>query len=237
MEEGWSVKKVHRLIVTSATYRQVSDSVPLESPTLIKIGIKKTKPVPDPSNQWLSHQNPRRLSAEQLRDALLAVSGKLRPRAGGPPIWPELPKEILAANPAFLDDNAEKTKGWYPSAKNERDVRGIFLVQKRTVKIPMLETFDLPDNAVSCPRRNESIVAPQALSLLNGPLSIEAAHALAARVQGASAADEIRAAFELAFQRPPEPSELSDCAEFLRGHTLAELCRALLNANEFIYVD
>ena len=71
-------------------------------------------------------------------------------------MWPDLPPEVLQANPAFLDDNAEKTKGWYPSPKNEQNVRSIYLVQKRTVRVPFMETFDLPENSASCARRNES---------------------------------------------------------------------------------
>lgn len=239
MREGWSLKKLHRLIVTSATYRQRSSSAGADSSTLIRIGGRaKEMAAFDSENKWLSRQNLRRLSAEQLRDALLAVSGKLARTAGGPPVWPELPAEVLAANPAFLDDNAEKTKGWYPSAKPEQNVRSVFLVQKRTVKIPFLETFDLPDNAVSCPRRNESVVAPQALSLLNGPLAVECARTFAARLDPkAWGEDSVRQAFALAFQRAPDAEELEACLRLARSRGLAALCRSLLNANEFVYVD
>src|SRR4029077_14944384 len=122
--------------------------------------------------------------AEQLRDSLLAVSGLLQTdHTGGPPIWPDLPAEIFQAIPAFLDDNETKTKGWYPSPKTNQNVRSVFLIQKKTVRVPFMETFDLPENSISCARRTESIVAPQALSLLNSSLTVEAARALAARVQ------------------------------------------------------
>ncbi len=222
---GWSVKKLHRLIVTSATYRQAG-GVP---------------PASDPDNELLSRQHPRRLSAEQLRDALLAVSGLLKlEHAGGPPIWPDLPPEILQANPAFLDDNETKTKGWYPSPKTNQNVRSVFLIQKRTVRVPFMETFDLPENSVSCARRNESIVAPQALSLLNSTLTIEASRALASRVQGEAGDDlakQVDRAFALVLQRPPDQEEQRACAELVRQRSLVELCRALLNLNEFIYVD
>jgi hypothetical protein len=222
---GWSVKKLHRLIVTSATYRQAG-GVP---------------PANDPENEWLSRQNPRRLSAEQLRDALLAVSGSLKlEHAGGPPVWPDLPPEILQANPAFLDDNETKTKGWYPSPKTNQNVRSVFLIQKRTVRMPFMETFDLPENSVSCARRNESIVAPQALSLLNSSLAVEASRALASRVQREAGDDltkQVGRAFLIALQRAPDKDEQRACAELVRQRSLAELCRALLNLNEFIYVD
>ena len=87
-----------------------------------------------------------------LRDALLATSGSLQLVSGGSPVWPDLPAEILQANPAFLDDNATRTKGWYPSPRERQSVRSVFLVQKRTVRVPFMETFDLPENSTSCAR-------------------------------------------------------------------------------------
>ncbi len=235
---GWSVKNMHRLIVTSATYRQASSHVPKQSVTLKKIGLRKRPENPDSENRLLARQNLRRLTAEQLRDSLLAVSGKLRSYAGGPPIWPELPSEILVANPAFLDDNAEKTKGWYPSPADQQGVRSIYMIQKRTVRVPFLETFDLPENATSCARRTQSTVAPQAFSLLNSPLAIDAAKAFAARIESeADTESRIQRAFLFAFQREPDSMELSECSELVRERGWVEFCRALLNVNEFIYID
>jgi len=235
VREGWNVKKLHRLMVTSATYRR--GSVISKS---VKAG-DAAAPVTDSLMTDYSHQNIRRLSAEQLRDALLAVSGLLKlEHAGGPPIWPDLPPEILQANPAFLDDNETKTKGWYPSPKTNQNVRSVFLIQKRTVRVPFMETFDLPENSVSCARRNESIVAPQALSLLNSSLTVETSRALASRVQreaGNDLAKQVNRAFALALQRAPDQEEQRACTELVRQRSLAELCRALLNLNEFIYVD
>jgi hypothetical protein len=231
MREGWSLKQLQRLIVTSATYCQASS--PPDR-------VAKRAAVVDRDNHLLWRQNLRRLTAEQLRDSLLAVSGALQERRGGPPVWPELPAEILQANPAFLDDNAEKTKGWYPSPPGERYVRSIYLVQKRTVRVPFMETFDLPENSVSCARRSQSVVPPQAHSLLNGPLAIQAARDLAGRVRRQAPGDssrQVEAAFSLALQRKPGSDEHRACLALLRGHNLTELCRALLNLNEFIYVD
>ena len=229
VREGWSLKRLHRLIVTSATYRQSSSA-------------GSTLPGGDDLDLLARHRM-RRLSAEQLRDSLLVVSGMLKDRPnGGPPAWPELPAEILQANPAFLDDNAEKTKGWYPSPKEEQGVRGVYLVQKRTVRVPFMETFDLPENSTPCPRRSESTVAPQALSLLNGPLALDASREFARRVEreagaGADPAAQVRLAFALALQRAPDAREERQCVEFLRSRSVPELCRAILNLNEFIYVD
>jgi hypothetical protein len=194
----------------------------------------------DADNHLLWRQNLRRLSAEQLRDGLLAVSGVLVERDGGKPVWPELPAEVLQANPAFLDDNAEKTKGWYPSPPREQNVRSVYLVQKRTVRVPFMETFDLPENSTSCPRRTESVVAPQALSLLNGRLAIDCARAMALRVKAEAGTDrrrQVERAFDLALQRSPDPEEQNACVRLLESQSLAELCRALLNLNEFLYID
>jgi hypothetical protein len=208
MRGGWSLKKLQRLIFTSATYRQ--------------------------------SRAPRRLTAEQLRDTMLAVAGRLTPEGGGPPIWPELPDEVLKANPAFLDDNTEKNKGWYPSPPEKRDVRSIFLVQKRTVRVPLMETFDLPENSVSCARRNVSTVAPQALTLLNSPFASEMARAFAERVMKEAADDpgtQVGRVFALAFQREPDARERATCVRFRAEHSVTELCRAVLNLNEFSYLD
>jgi hypothetical protein len=182
----------------------------------------------------------RRLTAEQLRDSLLVASGLLNGKADGEPVWPELPSEVLQANPAFLDDNAEKTKGWYASPEEEQNCRSLFLIQKRTVRIPFLETFDLPENATSCARRNVSTVAPQAFSLLNSPLAVKAAKAFASRVEleaDEGSEDRVRAAFRLALQREPSADELALSVEFAETHGLPAFCRAMLNLNEFAYVE
>ena len=208
IDDGWSLKTLQKRIVTSRAY-------------------------------LAQGRAPRRLTAEQLRDSALVVSGQLRERHGGPPIWPTLPAEVLQANPAFLDDNKEKTKGWYPSPADRQPVRSLYLVQKRTVAIPLLSTFDLPDNAVSCARRTTSTVAPQALTLLNNPFFVESATAFAKRVEKMAHTPDaqVQAAFSLALQRTPDPTEQKLCRQFLDKHGLAALCRAVLNLNEFIYIE
>lgn len=218
MQQGWSIKHLVRTIVNSATYRQ--------SPSF------------DTAHHGL--RTPRRLSAEQLRDAMLMVSGLLTSKSGGPPIWPDLPKEVLVANPAFLDDNETRTKGWYPSPKDEQYCRSLFLVQKRNTRVPLLEMFDLPDNSTPCARRQVSTVAPQALMLLNSPLATESARSMATLVQQMAGADpkqQVQVAFEKALQRSPSEAELIACQRLLSEHSLTELCRVLLNLNEFAYID
>jgi hypothetical protein len=218
VREGWSVKQLVRRIATSATYRQ-----------------RLT-----PGSDHFATRTPRRLSAEQLRDSLLFVSGLLTEKAGGPPIWPDLPPEVLQSNPAFFDDNPEKTKGWYPSPKAEQYCRTLFLVQKRNTRVPMLETFDLPDNSTPCARREISTVAPQALTLLNNALAVDAAHAFGERVERDAGRDrklQVQLAFELALQRTPDGTEAADCERMIAERSLDELCRVLLNVNEFVYLD
>jgi hypothetical protein len=247
MGQGWSLKKLHRLIVTSEAYRRgtgnsesvISETVNSEVPRQPK-ATGTVSPVTGSLITDYSRRPLRRLTAEQLRDSLLAVSGLLKSRDGGPPVWPELPAEVLQANPAFLDDNETKTKGWYPSPKDDQNVRSVFLVQKKTVRVPFMETFDLPENSFSCPRRTESIVAPQALTLLNGVTTIEAARALAARVRseaGETAEAQVGHAFARVLQRAPAPGERDACLALLARHGLAHLCRALLNVNEFLHLD
>ncbi|MFM8288247.1 MAG: DUF1549 and DUF1553 domain-containing protein [Planctomycetaceae bacterium] len=227
LRSGWSLKSLVRQIVLSETWQQVSFA-PLDA--LAR----------DADNAWLGRQNLRRLSAEQVRDALLATSGRLTPQAGGPPVWPNLPAEILQANPAFLDDNETRTKGWYPSPDEQQFCRSLFLVQKRGVRIPFLETFDLPENSLSCGRRTASTVAPQALSLLNSDLAVAAASGLAQRVVAQAGDDpdrQVAVVFDLALQRDPDGTEREVCGSFLARRSLVELCRAILNLNEFLYVD
>lgn len=222
---AWSLKALHRLILTSATYRQSYSGSVTESTAL---------------GELFARQKPRRLSAEALRDSMLAVSGRLLTTAGGPPVWPALPQEVLNANPAVLDDNKEKTKGWYPSPPEKSGVRSLYIIQKRNVRVPLLETFDLPENSTSCARRTISTVAPQALTLLNSPFAEEMAHAFAERIEreaGGTAEAQVERAFALALQRPPDAEERLACVEFHKERGLRELCRAVLNLNEFIYID
>lgn len=222
IRSGWSMKQMHRLMVESATYRQGFSA---DASTAVAL---------------FDHQQPHRLKAEELRDAMLAVSGRLTLHAGGPPVWPELPQEVLSSSPGILKENEEKTRGWYPSPHDQTFVRSLYLVQKRSLHLPMLETFDLPDNNLSCGRRLVSTVAPQALTLLNSPFAAEIAQSFAARIQresGDTGESQVERAFALAFQRPPDAIERTDCTAFLKTHTLAELSRALMNLNEFAYVD
>ena len=113
-------------------------------------------------------------------------------------------------------------------------------MQKRNTRVPLLESFDLPDNSTSCARRPVSTIAPQALALLNNSLTTEAAHAFAARVEreaGKEPARQVQRTFEIALQRAPTQSESTACLRLLTERSLVEFCRAIVNLNEFVYVD
>ncbi|MBX6311676.1 MAG: DUF1553 domain-containing protein [Isosphaeraceae bacterium] len=220
---GWSLKAVHRLIVTSASYRQ---STRLEA---------KAKEI-DPENTLLWRQNRRRLEGEAIRDALLAVSGRLSPLMGGPGVFPELPAELTKLS--------SKGAVWPVSPRAEdRHRRSLYVFVRRNLRYPLFEVFDRPDTNASCPRRAVSTVSPQALSLLNGRLAHESAHALAARVACEVGPDQearIDRAYRLCLGRPPDAEERRLAREFLAAGaetSWEDFCLALLNTNEFVYID
>jgi hypothetical protein len=245
MESGWSIKHMHRLMLLSATYRQTST-------------VDGRKRSIDPDNRTLWRQNMQRLEAETLRDAQLAVSGKLLPTGSGPPLWPEMPMELLQANPVIFEsekDMAGRLEAYYTSPADRTDVRTVYTIQKRSVLQPTLTVFDLPDHVISCGRRTVSTVAPQALALLNNGFSVRMARAFAERVAreaGRTPCHRVNRAFWLALGRQPRADERDLLLDMLDRHTelharqkhvspeqaaLVDLCRVLFNLNEFIYVD
>jgi len=172
---------------------------------------------------------PVRLEGEAIRDSLLAVSGTLNLKAGGPGVV--LPEASAAAGgsravPATAD-----------VAEHAR--RSVYLFSRRNLRLPFLEAFDLPDSNLSCPKREKSTTAPQALSLLNSPEVKAAATAMSERLVKAAKTDaeRIDLAWRLALGRPPTEKERDRAAKFLQDSPLSELCRGLFNLNEFIYVD
>ena len=204
VEHHWSIKSLIRYIVLSEAYQA-------------QVG---------------STRKLRRLSAEQMRDVILQVTGQLQHRNGGPPVWPEVGDDVLQANPATLDDNETKTKGWYPSPPSQQTVRSIYLIQKRTVRIPWMETFDLPENTVSCARRDVSIVAPQALALLNADWIWDATDPLT-RQDNSS----IQSLFQAVLSRRPTEQERTLCQSYLdTGRSIRELALVLINSNELGFV-
>lgn len=230
IDAKWSIKSLIRYIVTSRAYRMKATAIVQNASGAVGETVSMRSGL-------------KRMSAEQFRDAVLQVAGLLQSRHRGPPVWPILSEDVLQANPAILDDNETKTKGWYPSPENDQSVRTIYLVQKRTLRIPWLETFDLPENTVSCPKREVSIVAPQALSLLNSEWVEHVATVLGDELSvksyepsGNDGDDWIVRLFERVLSRAPKPSELHACREFLQERSKAELVLVVINTNEFAFI-
>ncbi len=218
---GWSLKSIHRLILTSAVYCQSSR-------------IDKAAQSADPENELLWRQNRQRLDGEAIRDALLAVSGRLNQTMGGQSVFPELPPE--------LSKLSSKGAVWPVSPRLEdRERRSLYVFVRRNLRYPFFEVFDRPDTNVSCPRRPVTTIAPQALTLLNSRLAHDAARNLAARVAGLSGPDRARQVelmASLAFGRLPDAAESRMINEFLaRDVSPSDLALALLNTNAFVYVD
>ncbi len=222
VERGWSIKQMHRLIMTSETYRRSSESSE----------AARTK---DPRNRFLSHFNRRRLQAEEIRDASLFASGELNLEMGGAPVVVPLDQEELYGITGNPDSRWVVT---WDAKQHTR--RSVYLLQRRAFQHPMFQVFDAPDGMTTCERRNESTTAPQSLTLLNSRFMGERSQALAA------ASDDVEQAWRMAFGRSPSDEESRMAQAFLarqRGllgdeaAARAELARSLLNSNEFLYVD
>lgn len=224
VESGWSFKAIHRLMVTSAAYRQASAS-------------NRQGEAVDPQNLLLWRARRRRLEGESLRDAMLAVSNRLDNRMSGPSVHPPLPAETPGA------------KNWPVDADpRAADRRSVYVYVKRNLRFPLFHLFDVPDSNETCARRHVSTNAPQALALLNSALTRELARSLARRVwqeSGRNANAAIDLAVRLALGRAPDANERQTLTEFVKkasGSTdtdtaLEDVCHALLNLNEFLYVD
>jgi hypothetical protein len=201
---GWRLKPLHRLIVTSATYRQ-------SSRTSAKLAAE------DPENSLFGHMTRRRLDAEGIRDAMLAVSGELNPRMGGPGVLAPLEKEIKD----LIFTEAEVVDLWPVDHDPSQHVRrALYLFRKRNVRYPLFDAFDAPDTQNACPRRETSTHALQALVLLNSDFAAGRAKALAGRVLracGGSTRDRITTAYQLVLAREPKPSELEQAESFLKS--------------------
>ncbi|MFN0052083.1 MAG: DUF1553 domain-containing protein, partial [Planctomycetales bacterium] len=229
VEGGWRLKRLHRLLMTSRVYRQQSLAGSVEQAAAREV---------DPENRWLWRQRLRRLEAEPLRDAVLAVTGLLDQAMYGTPI-------PLARRPGGEVTVAD-------GASDRR--RAVYLQVSRSNPLTLLHAFDQPVMETNCTRRGRSTVATQALTLLNSDWMQQAAEALADRLTHEAGGAPIAAAVRLAYSRQPLPSELTDFEEFVQRQrsnyatsgaddasamrrALADLCHMLLSANEFVYVD
>jgi hypothetical protein len=208
--QGWRLKPIHRLIVTSAAYRQAAT-------------FDRGRAAVDPDNRLLWRRAPRRLEAEVIRDALLAVAGQIDRRMFGP---------------GSLEPDYRR--------------RSVYLFVKRSRLVPMMVLFDAPDGTVGIESRTSTTIAPQALLLMNNPVVRAAARAFAARLRGLSDAEAVRRGYTLAVGRSPRAAEQTEATAFLAEQrdsyreekkadadllALTDFCQALLGLNEFVYVD
>ncbi|HYT59339.1 MAG TPA: DUF1549 and DUF1553 domain-containing protein [Haliangiales bacterium] len=245
VRNGWSIKKMHRLIMTSNTYRQSSRYDELAGKT-------------DPEDKLLWRFSRQRLAGEEIRDAALEVSGLLNLKMGGPSVFPELPPGM---SPTY--------SGWkLTKDAAERNRRSIYVFVKRNTRYPLFESFDMPDTHESCPRRNVTTTPLQALNLLNSELTLNWAQGFAARVIKSAGGDldkQIDSAYRLAFSRHPDnaeketvkkffdrqrgliaerataggelalPPDLPENTDTVEAASLVDFCHMLINANEFVY--
>ncbi|MBI4905303.1 MAG: DUF1553 domain-containing protein [Acidobacteria bacterium] len=223
---GWKMKPLHRMILLSSAYRQASRS------PIVKLAKEK-----DPQNALLWKFNRRRLEAEELRDSMLAISGRLNTKTGGPSIMVPIAEDLVK--------DLKRPQYWQPTRdKSEHDRRTIYMIYKRNLILPFQQVFDAPDTLLSCARRDQSTHAPQALELLNGKLSNELAEHFAKRIIEARPTADARIdyAFQLAAGRAPTVRERTLAKHYLSGSDTdavawKELALSLFNLNAFLYVN
>jgi hypothetical protein len=223
---GYSVKSIHRLILNSSTYQQ-SSAAPLDA------AAKALAEEKDPENKLLWRFNRKRLQAEEIRDAVLAVSGELNQKAGGPSVMIPIDKGLV--------NTLYKPSQWVPAKDTaEYNRRGVYLLVKRNLPLPFMQVFDAPDGSVSCPRRESSTHAPQALELLNGDLTNQHADALARRLEKEAGPDvrkQIDLGYRLVAGRAARPKEIQVATDFLKTESKRQFAMILLNLNSFVYVN
>ncbi len=216
-DNGESLKKLHKLILTSSAYRQSSQ------------GDAEYARI-DADNRYLWHMNRSRLDAESIRDAALFVAGKLDLTMGGPSV----------DHFFFKDDHSpvyDYTQFDVDSPASYR--RSVYRFIVRSVPDPFMDCLDCADPSLLVPRRNTTLTALQALSMLNNRLMVKGAEHFSARIirAGGNLDQQIRLAYQLAFGRSPHPEEVRPLADFVAEYGMANGCRLILNSNEFIFVD
>lgn len=255
MRNGWSLKQLHRQIMTSRTYRQASTR-------------DVTRDSVDPDNTLLSRMNVRRLEAETLRDTLLAVSGKLNPKVGGAPVPIMFNEEGQVVIGIDTTDTAGRPTGKMLPLNGEEFRRSIYVQVRRSRPLEMFSTFDAPIMEPSCDTRNVTTVSPQSLLLMNSSTMRVHAQQFAQRVQkegGKELDDEVRLAWKLVHGRAPSESDVQQSVEFVQAQAefykahptpieaelgapsktpadpgflgLTAFCHALMSSNALLYVD
>ncbi|MDX1925363.1 MAG: DUF1553 domain-containing protein, partial [Pirellulaceae bacterium] len=230
MEHDWSLKRLSRMILLSNTYQMSSMA---DEKALAQ----------DPRNDLFWRQNVRRLSAEQIRDAVLAVTGQLNEQQYGESMYPTLSAEVLASQ-------SKPGNGWGKSTAAEQARRSVYIHVKRSLSVPMLSAFDFPDTDTTCEARFLTTQPAQALSMLNSDWMQEQAAALLTRIEREVGTDlhaQASRCLELATGREgsrEDVAELKDLVARLKAKNgLAEnaarqaMCLVVLNLNQFMYID
>jgi len=220
-EANGSLKALHKLLLTSATYRQASIAGNAEA---------------DPENRLLARMQSRRLTAEEVRDAVLQFSGKLDLSMGGAPVVQFQQRGAATFMPAdgsppFLD-----YENFDPDAPENRR-RAIYRFLFRTVPDPFMDALDCPDGSALTPARGVSTTAVQAFAMLNDAFLIRQSEHIAARISQSDTAAKVTAAFALILSQTPDEPARSKFAAYIERHGLANGCHLLLNSNAFLFVD
>ena len=220
VKRGWSMKQMHRLMLTSEAYQMASDDI------AANLAI-------DPENRLFWRAARQRLDAETIRDAMLSVAGTLDPTLGGPCIFPYI-------NPDLFQSSTRRTWPGKPDSDPSTWRRSLYVFSKRSIRYPLFETFDQPNLVNSCDRRNRSTIAPQALLLMNNSFVLEHSRQFAERLKKEAGSDpqaQVDRAWRLALGRLPHEDERAGALQYLREgqEGLAGLCHALFNLNEFVY--
>ena len=242
MKHGWQLKRLHKLIMTSQAYRQSFRH------NTRHLDI-------DPDNRLLGRMVPRRMEAETLRDAMLALSGQINHKLGGKPVPVKEDEEGQVIIGVDTTDNANRPTSKRVNLKGEEFRRSLYVQVRRSRKLSFLEAFDAPTMEPNCTKRPVSTVAPQALIFLNNNFVIAQSRMMAQRLQKFAPKDfdaQLAAAWEHALGHPPTQPELSRARVFVQKQTalfkerknktpeltaLANYCQALMSANRFVYVD
>ena len=252
VDGGWRIKRLVREMVTSSTFRQSAHTRGQKSEVRgqrSEVGAstathgQRTTDTPhsafpnphsvDPDNRLLWRFNRQRLSAEEVRDAMLAVSGRLYEKMGGQSVIVEVEEDLV--------ELLYKPSQWEVTPdRHEHDRRSIYLLAKRNLRLPFMDVFDQPDLQTSCPRRESSTHPLQALEMLNGRLANDLAETLAERLRteaGDGPGEQVELAFRLALGRAPNDDERRAAETFLDEQPLREFALAMFNLNGFLYVE
>ena len=227
---GWKLKRIHKLIMMSNTYRMSSSAS--------EIALTR-----DPNNDLMWRHDMRRLSAEEIRDSILNVTGQLNLKMGGPSIYTEVPRDVLATA-------SRPGAAWGKSSEEDRNRRSVYIFVKRSLNEPFLSAFDWADTDNTCDVRFVTTVPTQTLTLLNSKFLNDSAESLANRLVKATPGDaraQVTAALQLTTNRKPTAREVDDGLELIQSLkakteldgnlAMQRFCLLALNLNEFLYLD